>query len=289
MPFPLSPQTINAIAEVISGGGGENSIFVYRTGRQIKDFMSVFNVPLSASDSRVASLTDCLIKLNSSPEEAKQKFPKIIESAADHRNFNNDPERHAAVVEYLNRMLHPDSFKLVQMQNARMQLVELGHETVPLITLGELLVRIRFDTAKRDLDRALASSQTDPEDAVTAACSMVESVCRSLLRELGESIPNKKDIQGLYNALKRPLGLSPDRSDVDSRIADDVRQVLSGLFTVTAGIGSLRTHGGDAHGRERGSARLDARIARLSVHAASTLALFLIETWKRKKTRSTCQ
>ena len=91
------------------------------------------------------------------------------------------------------------------------------------------------------LDRALASSQTDPEDAVTAACSMVESVCRSLLHELGESIPNKKDIQGLYNALKRPLGLSPDRSDMDSQIANDVRKVLSGLFTVTAGIGSLRT------------------------------------------------
>ena len=136
MPFPLSPQSINAIAEVISGGWGENSIFVYRTGREIKNFMSALNVPFSVSDSRVASLTDCLIKLNSSPEEAKQKFPKIIESAADHRKFNNDPERHAAVVKYLNEMLYPDNFKLVQVQNARMQLVELGHETVPLITWG---------------------------------------------------------------------------------------------------------------------------------------------------------
>lgn len=29
------------------------------------------------------------------------------------------------------------------------------------------------------------------------------------------------------------------------------------------------------------------RIALLSIHAASTLALFLIETWQRRKTRST--
>ena len=116
---------------------------------------------------------------------------------------------------------------------------------------------------------------------------MIEDVCHSILRELGESIPKRKDVQGLYSALKKPLGLSPDRSDIDPRIAGDVRQVLSGLFTVTAGTGSLRTHGGDAHGRERGSARLDARIARLSIHAASTLALFLIETWQRKKTGST--
>ena len=116
---------------------------------------------------------------------------------------------------------------------------------------------------------------------------MVGSSSRSILTELGEPIPNKKDIQGLYNALKKPLDLSPDRSDIDSRIAGDVQKVLSGLLTVIGGIGSLRTHGSDAHGRERGFARLDPRIARLSIDAASTLALFPIETWQRKKTSST--
>ena len=134
----------------------------------------------------------------------------------------------------------------------------------------------------RDLERALASSQTDPEDAVTAACSTVESVCRSILIELGQPLPAKKDVQGLYNAVKQPLGLSPDRSDIDPLIAGDVRQILSGLATVIGGVGALRTHGGDAHGREKGYARIDARIARLSIHAASTAALFLIETWQRK-------
>ena len=287
MLFPLSPHSIDATAEVISGGDGKNPMLDYRSTRDIENFISAFNIPFRVDDSRVPSLTSCLIELNNGPEEARQKLQKIIEAAADLRNFGNDPERHASVVNHLNRMLYPDGFQLVQTQNGRMRLVESGQETVPLLGLGELLASIRFDTAKRDLDRALASSQNDPEDAVTAACSMVEDVCHSILCELGESIPQRKDVQGLYNALKRPLGLSPDRSDINPRIADDVRQVLSGLFTVTAGIGSLRTHGGDAHGRERGSARLDARIARLSIHAASTLALFLIETWQRKKIRST--
>ena len=105
---------------------------------------------------------------------------------------------------------------------------------------------------------------------------------RSILVELGEPFPPKKDIQGLYNAVKWPLALSPDRSDIDPLIANDVRQILSGLATVIAGVGSLRTHGGDAHGREKGYARIDARIARLSIHSASTTSLFLIETWQRK-------
>ena len=43
----------------------------------------------------------------------------------------------------------------------------------------------------------------------------------------------------------------------------------------------MRTHGGDAHGREKGFRRIDPRIARLAINAASSLALFLIETWER--------
>jgi Abortive infection C-terminus len=82
--------------------------------------------------------------------------------------------------------------------------------------------------------------------------------------------------------VRKPLALSPDRSDLDALIADDVRKILGGLATVVEGIGALRTHGGDAHGRERGYVRIDERIAKLAIHSASTIALFLIETWERK-------
>lgn len=141
---------------------------------------------------------------------------------------------------------------------------------------------MNFDTVSRDLERALTSAKEDPEDAVTSACSTVESVCRSILIELGEGLPDKKDIKALFNAVRKPLSLSPDRTDLDPLIADDVRKILGGLATVVEGIGALRTHGGDAHGRERGYVRIDHRIANLTIHSASTIALFLIETWQRK-------
>lgn len=110
----------------------------------------------------------------------------------------------------------------------------------------------------------------------------LKAFCRSILIELGDSLPDKKDIKALFGAVRKPLGLGADRPDLDPLIADDVRKILSGLATVVEGIGALRTHGGDAHGRERGYARLDRRIANLAIHAASTVALFLIETWQRK-------
>lgn len=75
--------------------------------------------------------------------------------------------------------------------------------------------------------------------------------------------------------------MSPDRE-----VPHDIKQILGGLANVAGGIGALRTRAGDAHGRGRGTPRVDARVARLAVHSASTLALFLIETWQNRGERS---
>tara|TARA_R110002096_G_scaffold151230_1_gene313525 strand:- start:1108 stop:2118 length:1011 start_codon:yes stop_codon:yes gene_type:complete len=139
-----------------------------------------------------------------------------------------------------------------------------------------------LDTVNRDLARAMDNISKDPEDAITAACSTIESVCRSILLELGLSLPNKKDLKSLFNATIPPLQLNPNRTNVQSDIATDVRKTLSGLASVVDGIGALRTHAGDAHGREKGFTRIDARIAELAVNSANTVALFLIKTWRKR-------
>jgi Abortive infection C-terminus len=57
-------------------------------------------------------------------------------------------------------------------------------------------------------------------------------------------------------------------------------------ISVAKGIGALRTHGGDAHGREKGFRRIDSRIARVAINAAGSLTLFLIETWEQQQHRA---
>ncbi len=85
MPFPLSPQSIDAIADIISGGGGNDTtppIGIYRSGPKIEKFMRACNVAFTVDGSRVPSLVQCLINLNNS-FEAEQALPRIIEAAAD--------------------------------------------------------------------------------------------------------------------------------------------------------------------------------------------------------------
>ena len=61
---------------------------------------------------------------------------------------------------------------------------------------------------------------------------------------------------------------------------DDLKQILSGLFSIAAGVGALRTHEGSAHGHANKSYKIEARHARLAVHAAHTMTLFI---WRRGK------
>lgn len=280
----LSPQTIDALAEVISGGSANDPrppIGRYRSGPQLEKFMRACNVDFCVGQqSRLPALVNCLIAINNGPDAAKV-LPRIIENAADPRDFVTEPERFTVVVDYLNLFLAPDGLEL-RPQGQKVVLALEGKSAVVIDHLATKVEVIDFDTVARDIKRALENCDSDPEDTVTAACSVVESVCRSVLIELGLELPAKQDITGLYKAVRDPLGLSPQRSDLPGQVADDVRKVLSGLATMIEGIGALRTHAGDAHGRERGFAHIDARIARLAIHSASTVALFIIETWQKK-------
>ena len=138
-----------------------------------------------------------------------------------------------------------------------------------------------YESVKKDLERALTAADDDPESAITSACSTVESVCKCILEDMNRPLPQKKDIRGLVTEVSKHLNLSPGRTDIDKDIEIDVKQILSGLVGVTSGIGALRTHSGDAHGRGVKRVQVDSRIARLAINAASTISLFYIETRQR--------
>jgi len=282
MQIRFSPQTIEALAEVISGGSASDAnppIGIYRSGPKLESFMRSCNVQMSVGGgSRVPTLVSALIAVNQEGDQTVLKA--IAERAADPRDFLSDPQRLTAVLDYLNARLRYDGLELRQAAQG-VRLLPLGKQSGAVEALANVAATIDFDTVSQDLARALASADSDPEDAVTSACSVVESVCRSILIEVGMPLPDKRDIQNLYKAVREPLGLSPTKEGVRDEIADDVRLILGGINSAIQGIGALRTHGGDAHGRERGAKRaIDPRIARLAIHSASAAALFLIETWQ---------
>ncbi|MCE8418440.1 hypothetical protein LZ190_06920 [Rhodovulum sulfidophilum] len=108
--------------------------------------MLACNVDFSVDGSRLPSLVQCLININNSfrPEDV---LPRIIKAAADPRDFIHEPERHAAVLDYLNRALRFDGFE-IQQKGGRMHLVEAGKGVPVLLELAGLSEVIDFDTVR---------------------------------------------------------------------------------------------------------------------------------------------
>jgi hypothetical protein len=280
----LSLQTIEALAEVISGGSANDptpTIGHYRQGWKIEEFMKAAGVDFVVAGSRLTSLRDRLITLGKE-YGGQVTLHRLIERAADPRDFIKEPLKGQAVVEHLNKFLEYDGFRLVS-EGRHVRLRDQESTSVVVDSFANKTIALNFDAVRVEVDRALESAERDPPVAVTAACAIIESVCRSILAKLEIDPPAKRDVEGLLRAVQAPLGLSPGRNDFPDIIAADVRQVLGGLTSAAKGIGSLRTHGGNAHATEHGQAPVDARIARFAIHSASTIALFLVETWERKQ------
>ena len=130
-----------------------------------------------------------------------------------------------------------------------------------------------------EIDRAVASIESDPAAAITAACAIFEAFCNIYIEDEGIEPPTKIGVQSLWKAIRGNIGVSPT-PDMDKKL----KQILSGLTSILDGVSSLRNSESSAHGRGR-VYRVEPRHARLAVNASHALVLFLMEVWEHRKDR----
>ena len=133
-----------------------------------------------------------------------------------------------------------------------------------------------------EFQRALETVETDPGAAITAACALTESLCKVYIGDENLTPPADLSVKPLWKVVQKHIGLDP------AEIADeDLRRILSGLTSIVDGLGALRSHVGSAHGQGRKRYRAQPRHAHLAIHAAHTLAVFVLETWDARRAANT--
>jgi Abortive infection C-terminus len=128
-----------------------------------------------------------------------------------------------------------------------------------------------------EFQRALDAVDSDPPAAITAACSLLESLFRIYIEDENLDMPTTKTIKPLWGVVIKNLGLEPAAMP-----DDDLKRILSGMFSIVDGVGALRTHAGSAHGAGRNRYRPQSRHARLAINSAHTLVMFILETWEAR-------
>ena len=280
---PWSPRLLQALEDVITGGQGgheASAIGHYRSAGKLSRFFRVLNLDFHVGGgSRCPAVFALLQALNADPEQ-HERLVAVLESAVLPAEYP-DPEMLERVLKHLREPLAAEGLALRRV-GAAYKLQALTGNVPATSQLAATAARLSLGSVEADFDRATKGADSDPEASITAACSTLESVCKCILEEMQQPMPSKKDVKALVNEVASHLQLSPSRSDLPPEWEHDLKQILGGLATVAWGIGSLRTHAGDAHGRGRKPLKVDARIARFAIHAASTLSVFLLDTWQQR-------
>lgn len=144
------------------------------------------------------------------------------------------------------------------------------------------IIRLRLENFSMDYvqeiwDKALSRRSSDPEGAITASRTMIETICKHILDKLEIQYNEKIDLPELYKITAKNLNLSPEQHNEEI-----FKQILSGCISIVNGIGSLRNRISDAHGKKITYIKPSERHATFVVNISGTMGMFLIETYLNK-------
>ena len=146
-------------------------------------------------------------------------------------------------------------------------------------SISQTLASLDKDSVTQAWHKALERRDQDPEGAITAARTLLESICKLVIDGSGQSYSEKNDLPKLYHQASLILNLAPSQ-----HTEEIFKTILGGCQQVVNGLGTLRNKIGDAHGHgENRPARPSARHAALAVNLAGSMATFMVETWKARK------
>ena len=194
--------------------------------------------------------------------------------------IRRDHEEQERIVAALNPVLRRDGFYLAPSGRVSGYPVYVVCETTAtgIQPADEIISKalISFDeSGVHDAwQKALDRRSTDPEGAITAAKTLLETVCKHIIDEAGGTYGDNDDLPKVYNYAAEQLNLAP------SQHSETIfKAILGNCQSVVGNLAGLRNKLGDSHGQGKRHVRPQARHAELAVNLAGSMAIFLVSTW----------
>lgn len=194
-----------------------------------------------------------------------------------------DAEETERLRQMFNSLLVTDGYEIVERGRISGRPVFAARVTAAQATPASRKLKATFERATltyvvQQITRMEAAVDADPGLAIGTAKELVETCCKTILLDRKVPVEKAADLPVLVKQAAKALALTPDDIPDKAKAVETIRRLLSNLGTITSGVAELRNLYGTGHGKEGRMKGLHPRHARLAVGAASTLALFLIET-----------
>ena len=136
------------------------------------------------------------------------------------------------------------------------------------------------------ISRINESLQNDPALAIGTAKDLIETCCKTILKDRNKIVAATADINSLTKETLKELKLTPKDIPKRAKGNDIIKQLLSNIATIGKLIAELRNLYGTGHGKESNTKGLSTRHAKLATGSALTLVTFLFETHEEMITNS---
>lgn len=124
--------------------------------------------------------------------------------------------------------------------------------------------------------------KSNPELVFDLCRALIESVCKTILNDLGEAIPPKPNAENMTAAIIRRLSLFLDPKSAEAEAKRAVGDTVGGINKLVNGIGEYRRKLGTAsHGRDGYDGAVDLSHAMLTVGVTDSLVAFLFSSHQR--------
>lgn len=191
------------------------------------------------------------------------------------------------LVAMYNQHLNPDGYEMVAVSEISGRPI---FDVRPTVSIPSAVAHIEqviqlddMNSVRRWIRRMDQNIVSDPELAIGSAKELVETVSHIILEGHGVVPERDWDLARLVKEASKLINVTPADVGDDSPAADSIRKVLGSLGGIVSGIAQIRNSYGTGHGRAPRPSGLGPRHARLAVGAASTLAVFLFETYEARR------
>lgn len=192
------------------------------------------------------------------------------------------------LLQLFNESLKEDNFEIVEKAKISGKPIFIGRlkiagqETIKRQAV-EIKQILNADYVTQQINLMESSIENSPHISIGLAKELIETCCKSIFDERKEQYDKNWDLSKLMKETTKLLKLTPDDIPNEAKASSSIKQILGSLSSVVQGIGEVRNEYGSGHGKDGKFKGLQPRHAKLAVGAASTLAIYLLESHEIKK------
>lgn len=187
------------------------------------------------------------------------------------------------LLEVFNKNLEPDNFEIIEKTRISNRPIFVGRLKSTGTSFfqnkgNEIKKILSADYVAQQINLMESSIEKSPHISIGLAKELIETCCKSVFNERQRQYDEKWNLIKLMKETTKLLRLTPEDIPNQAKAVSSIKQILGSLTSVVQGIAEIRNEYGSGHGKGGRFKGLQPRHAKLAVGAATTLAIYVLET-----------